>query len=117
MSHDLIPVAEAIKSSLVPAERRQGRAAVEAARCLAAVLEAHSDARLPLYVGAEAIKSLAKGTWLAIEARQAFIDAHRELATLIPEVGLQEAGWGCTSPDCPVDIQTQPTELKLKVVA
>jgi hypothetical protein len=92
--------AAAVKATFLPAEQAQDIAAIRAARCLAAALEARADARLPLATGLEAIAHLARGAALAVEARQSLIEAHRMLAAVPGEIGLPPHALGDVG-DCP----------------
>jgi hypothetical protein len=92
--------AEAVRSSFLPAEHSQDQAAIQAARCLVTALEGRANANLPLGTALGAIAHLSRGTALAVEARQSFIEAHRMLAEVPGEIGLGAVGWG-DSGGCP----------------
>lgn len=101
MSRRLIEAANKVRATLLPAERAQDTAALEAARCLAAALEARRLAHQPLSSDNGAIVLLAETAALAAKARQAAIEAHKLFAELPHQNGLTELGWGCTNPECP----------------
>lgn len=107
--------ADAIRAEFLPAEKAADEAAIRAARCLATALEARASSGVPIGTGLAAINHLARSAALALEAREAMIEAHRELADLPKIVGLDEI-WGPTS-DCPKgDISDKP-EPRLALVS
>jgi hypothetical protein len=99
---------DAVQVTFIAAEKAQDNAAVKAARCLTAALEARQDANLPIGTGMRAIELLTLSTRLAVEARHALIEAHPELAAIPSQIGLDVVGWGPTD-ECP------PTEPRGEV--
>lgn len=104
--------AEAVRSSFLPAEHSQDQAAIQAARCLATALEVRASANLPLGSGLDAIAHLSRGTALAVEARQSFIEAHKKLVEIPQEIGLGAVGWGDSGGCPPIDPPSAGTHLQ-----
>jgi hypothetical protein len=108
---------EAVRTAFLAAERAQDSAAVEASRCLTAALEARRDANLPIGTGLKAIGLLARSATLAIEARQALIEAHPEFAAIPAQIGLGTVSWGDEPGDCPPTEPRGEDRSPLRVVA
>lgn len=106
--------ADAVQATFIAAEKAQDFAAVSAARCLTAALEARQNANLPLGTGLKAIGLLARSTTLAVEARQSLIEAHPELAAIPSQIGLSFM-WGPTE-DCPETALQGEVPAPLRVV-
>jgi hypothetical protein len=105
--------AEAVRSSFLPAEQSQDRAAIQAARCLVTALEGRASANLPIGTALDAIAHLSRGTALAVEARQSFIEAHRMLAQVPGEIGLGAVGWGDGGGCPPIDKPSGASHLQV----
>lgn len=103
---------DVVKSAFMPAERAAESAAAQGARCIAALIEARGHARLPLDTGAAALEQIVLATTLALESRKHFLAAHRLLADLPAELGI-EVAYG--PDDCPPNTARelmQPTVLR-----
>jgi hypothetical protein len=92
--------ARAVYGTLLPAERSQDRAAIDATRCLLAVLEGRQAGEFRLDTGIDAISLLSEASAKAIDARNLMVQAHAELASVADEVGIDVRSWGPTR-ECP----------------
>lgn len=108
---------EAVRAEFLPAEKAADDAAIKAARCLATMLEARASSGVPIGTGLAAINLLARSASLALETRQAMIEAHRELAALPAQIGLRELAWGPATDCPPVGVADVPAEAHLTLVS
>jgi len=97
-----LAAAHNVRDHFVQAEGDQDLAAISAARCVVALLEARQQAKLPLATGLAEIALVARGAALALEARHCFIEAHPGLALLPSAIGIPERAWGDGDP-CPTE--------------
>jgi hypothetical protein len=98
---------EAVASTFIPAELAADHAAVEAARSLAAMLQARQDANLPLHIGADAIAKTARAAMLFAEGRRELIEAHPMLDAIPARIGVPAHLYGKDQP--PVALAEMPT--------
>ena len=83
-----VAAVEAVKTEFLAAEAATDDAAIRALRAVATMLEARRDANVPIATGLREIELAARAAVLALEARQAMIEAHPGLAALPAQVGL-----------------------------
>lgn len=104
-----------VRHDFLKAEAAIDRAAIDAANCMASMLQQRAMANLPLGTGAKAIQLMNDMAGLIVQARQLAIDVHGELAMIPDEIGVRS--YGDTSPCPPVAIEAAPTAPNLRVVA
>lgn len=78
-----------VANAFISAEAVVDRSATEAARCMALMMEQRSAANLPMETGADALAHVARASALLVEARHAFLDAHRCLNDVPRQIGLE----------------------------
>jgi len=85
---------------LIPAENAID-ASLSCGTALAqAMLAARSEANLPFATGQDALDHVAEGNAYLVQARRAFVAAHKALAETRDQLGLRERAFGDTS-ECP----------------
>jgi len=94
-----------VKDQLIPAENAIDASLSHGASLTLAMLAARTQANLPFAVGHEALEQVVAGNAHLMEARRAFVAAHRALAETRDRLGLATRMFGDTS-ECPDDMTT-----------
>lgn len=83
---------EAVAEAFRDTERTAEEATILGAQCLITMLEARSNARLPIETGADALVMIAEGTVHATRAYAAFAKAHPLLKMIPSQIGVTSYG-------------------------
>lgn len=83
---------EQVRTEFLKAEAVIDQAAIDAANCLATILQQRAAANLPLGTASRAIEMLMDMSALIVKARQLAIDVHGELAQIPAEIGIRNYG-------------------------
>lgn len=102
MSQPLIEAAWAVREQFLPAETTVDLAAARTARLLATLLERRAATAVPIGAGASLIRKLSRSLSAQIDAREEFLMAHKLVAQLPDELGLDPAMYGDVV-ECPPD--------------
>ena len=89
MLKERVTAVHAVANAFIAAERSVDRTAMDAARCMAIMMEQRASANLPLPTGADALAHVSRAASLLVQARHAFIEAHRCLNGLPGQIGLE----------------------------
>lgn len=99
-----------VKDQLIPAEKSIDASLSQGATLTLAILAARDAANLPFAIGHEALEQVVAGNTHLMEARRAFVAAHRALAQNRDQLGLATRMFGDTS-ECPDDMVTPSAAL------
>lgn len=102
MSQRLIEAAHAVRADFLPAENTVDLAAARTARLLATLLERRAATAVAIGTGASLIRKVSKSLTAQIEAREEFLMAHKLVAELPGELGLDPVLYGDVI-ECPPD--------------
>jgi hypothetical protein len=89
MLKDRVSAVHAVANAFIATEAVVDRSATDAARCMAIMMEQRAKANLPLPTGLDALAHVSRAAALLVEARQAFIEAHRCLNEVPRQIGLE----------------------------
>ncbi len=103
-----------VRAAFRAAEEAVEVAAAATAKCIAVLVEARRDAKLPPLAGAQVIALVGKGSQAALDARQNMLDAHPLLMELGKELKVISFG---ADGGCVPNSATIGTERVLRVVA
>jgi hypothetical protein len=102
MLNERLKAAGMVADQLIPAERSIDASIERNASLTLAMLAARSEAGLPFSVGQDALDHVITANTHLIQARRAFVDAHRALAETRDRIGLRTRAFGDNS-QCPDD--------------
>ena len=84
-----VSAVHAVANAFIATEGLVDRAATEAVRCMAVMMEQRASADLPMPTGMDALAHVSRATALLVQARQSFIDAHLCLDQVPRQIGLE----------------------------
>jgi len=100
MLNERLKAAGMVADHLIPAEHSVDASIERGASLTLAMLAARTEAKLPFSVGQDALDRVIEANTHLIQARRAFVEAHRALAETRDRIGLRTRAFGDLS-QCP----------------